>query len=61
MIRSKKRGMNYHMTYRKVSAKKTMRTVNVKGESIVTGGKCTTEKISLRPRTVTVVSLEKVN
>ena len=54
MIRSKKRGMNYHTTYRKVSAKKTMRTVNVKGESIVKGGKCTTEKISLRPRTVTI-------
>ena len=54
MIRSKKRGMNYHTMYQKVSAKKTMRTVNVKGESIVKGGKCTTEKISLRPRTVTI-------
>ena len=39
--------------YRKVSAKKTIRTVNVKGESIVKGGKCTTEKMSLRPHTVT--------
>ena len=28
--------------------------VNVKGESIVKGGKCTTEKISLRPCTVTL-------
>ena len=47
-------GSNYHTTYRKVSAKKTMRTVNVKGESEVNGGKCTTEKISPRPRTVTI-------
>ena len=46
MIRSKKRGMNYHTMYRKVSVKKIMRTVNVKEESIVKGGKCTTEKIS---------------
>ena len=30
-----------------------MRTVNVKGESVVKGGKCTTEKMSPRPRTVT--------
>ena len=30
-----------------------MRMVNVKGESAVNGGKCTTEKISPRPRTVT--------
>ena len=30
-----------------------MRTVNVKGESVVKGGKCTTEKISPRPHTVT--------
>ena len=37
-----------------MSAKKTMRTVNVKGEPIVNGGKCTTEKISPRPRTVTI-------
>ena len=50
----KKRDSNYHTTYRKVSAKKTMRTVNVKGESEVNGGKCTTEKISPRPRTVTI-------
>ena len=49
----RKRGSNYHTTYRKVSAKKTVRTVNVKGESEVNGGKCTTEKISPRPRTVT--------
>ena len=54
MIRSKKRKVNYHTTYWKVSVKKTMRTVNVKGESIVKGGKCTTEKMSPRPRTVTI-------
>ena len=33
--------------------KKITRTVNVKGELIVKGGKCTTEKIRPRPRTVT--------
>ena len=54
MIRSEKeRKVNYYTTYRKVSAKKTMRTVNVKGESVVKGGKCTTEKMSPRPHTVT--------
>ena len=31
-----------------------MRTVNVKGESVVKGGKCTTEKMSPRPCTVTI-------
>ena len=40
--------------YRKVSAKKMIRTVNVKGESIVKGGKCTMERISLQPCTVTI-------
>ena len=30
-----------------------IRTVNVKGESMVKGGKCTMEKMSPRPRTVT--------
>ena len=45
--------MNYHTTYRKVSAKKMIRMVNVKGESTVKGGKCTTEKMSPRPRTIT--------
>ena len=39
--------------YRKVSAKNMIRTVNVKGESIVKGSKCTMEKMSPRPRTVT--------
>ena len=54
MIRSEKeRKVNYHTTYRKVSAKKTMRMVNMKGESVVKGGKCTTEKMSPQPRTVT--------
>ena len=38
----------------KVSAKKMIRTVNVKGESIVKGGKCTMERMSPRPRTVTI-------
>ena len=51
-MRKKGKG-NYHTTYWKVSAKKTMRMVNVKGESVANGGKCTTEKISPRPRTVT--------
>ena len=46
--------MDYHTTYRKVSAKKMIRTVNVKGESTVKGGKCTMEKTSPRPRTVTI-------
>ena len=46
--------MDYHTMYRKVSAKKMIRTVNVKGELTVKGGKCTTEKMSLRPRTVTI-------
>ena len=55
MIR--KRKVNYHTIYRKVSAKKTMRTVNVKGESVVKGGKCTTEKMSPRPRTVTTTAI----
>ena len=49
----RKERINYHTIYRNVSAKKMIRTVNVKGESIVKGGKCTTEKISPRPRTVT--------
>ena len=49
----KKERMDYHTTYRKVSAKKMIRTVNVKGESIVKGGKCTTEKMSPRPCTIT--------
>ena len=40
--------------YRKVSAKKMIRTVNVKGESIVKGGKCTMERISPQPCTVTI-------
>ena len=46
--------LGYHTTYRKVSAKKMIRTVNVKGESIVKGGKCTMEKMSPRPRTITI-------
>ena len=56
-VRSKKceKGkMDYHTTYRNVSAKNRTRTVNVKGESIVKGGKCITEKMSPRPRTVTI-------
>ena len=46
--------VNHHTTYRNVSAKKIIRTVNVKGESIVKGGKCTTERISPQPCTVTI-------
>ena len=49
--------MGYHTTYRKMSARKMIRTVNVKGDSTVKGGKCTMEKMSPRPRTVTVQSL----
>ena len=44
-MRSKKRKVNYHTMYQNVSVKKMIRTVNVKGESIVKGGKCTIEKI----------------
>ena len=51
--REKEKKVNYHTTYWKVSAKKTMRMVNVKGESVVKGGKCTTEKMSLQPHTIT--------
>ena len=40
--------------YRKLSAKKMTRTVNVKGESEDKGGKCTTERKRPRPRTVTI-------
>ena len=54
MIRKEKREINYHTTYWKVSAKKIIRTVSMKGESIVKGGKCTTEKMSPRPRSVTI-------
>ena len=57
-VHDKKRKMNYHTMYRKVSAKKITRTVNVKGELIVKGGKCTTEKMSLQPRTVTIPPLK---
>ena len=52
--------MNYHTTYRKVSAKKIIRTVNVKGESIVKGGKCTMEKMRPQPRTVTAETTREV-
>ena len=37
-----------------MSAKKITRTVNVKGEPIDKGGKCTTERKSPRPHTVTI-------
>ena len=46
--------MNYHTTYRNVSEKKKRRIVNVKGESAVNSGKCTMERTSLRPRTITI-------
>ena len=47
--------IDYHTMYQKLSAKEMIRTANVKGESIVKGGKCTMEKTSPQPRTVTVV------
>ena len=46
VIRNKKREINYHTMYQNVSAKKIRRTVNVKGEPTVNGGKCTTERTS---------------
>ena len=42
--------------YRNMSVKKIRRTVNMKGESTVNGGKCTTERTSPWPRTITVTS-----
>ena len=48
LVKNEKRGeVNYHTMYRKVSARKMMRTVKVNGESTVKGGKCTMEKMSL--------------
>ena len=46
--------IDYHTMYQKLSAKEMIRTANVKGESIVKGGKCTMEKTSPRPHTVTI-------
>ena len=46
--------VNNHTMYRNVSAKKMRRMVNVKGESSVNSGKCTMERISPWPRTVTI-------
>ena len=40
--------------YQKVSSKKITRTVKVKGEPVDKGGKCTTERKSPRPHTVTI-------
>ena len=54
----RKRKVNYHKMYQNVSAKKTIRTVNVKGESIVKGDKCTMEKIRPQPHTVTTPTME---
>ena len=56
--RGKRKKVDYHTTYRKVSAKNMIRMVNVKGESLVKGGKCTTEKMSPRPRTVTPITVQ---
>ena len=39
--------------YQKVSSKKITRTVKVKGEPVDKGGKCTMERKSPRPHTVT--------
>ena len=44
--------------YRKVLVKKIMRTVKEKGESSVNGDKCTMEKTSPRPCTVTIPPLK---
>ena len=56
--KQEKKEVNYHTMYRNVSAKKTIRTVNVKGESTAKGGKCTTEKIRPRPHTITIAVYE---
>ena len=56
IIRNEKGEINYHTMYQKMSAKKIRRTVNVKGEPTVNGGKCTMERTSPRPRTVTPAS-----
>ena len=53
VVRNKKREINYQTMYRKVSVRKIMRTVNVKGESTVNSGKCTMERTSPWPCTVT--------
>ena len=58
VVRNKKREINYQTTYRKVSVRKIMRTVNIKGESTVNGGKCTMERISPWPHTVTDVLIQ---
>ena len=57
-MRNGKRKVNYHTMYQNELARKMIRTVNVKGESIVKGGKCTMEKIRPRPRTITLMLLE---
>ena len=54
VIRNEKREINYHTMYWKVSVKKIRRTVNVKGEPTVNGGKCTMERTSPRPCTITI-------
>ena len=41
-----------------MSAKKITRTVKVKGESVVKGGKCTTERMSPLPRIITIPPLK---
>ena len=54
----KKKEINYHTTYWNMLAKKIMRTVNVKGEPTVNGGKCTMERTSPRPLTITIPPLK---
>ena len=53
IVRNKKREINYQTMYQKVSVRKIMRTVNVKGESTVNGSKCTMERTSPWPCTIT--------
>ena len=50
---TRKGKIDYQTTYWKVSVRKIMRTVNVKGESIVNSRKCIMERTSPWPHTVT--------
>ena len=54
MRETRKGKINYQTTYRKVLVRKIMRTVNIKGESTVNGSRCTMERTSPWPRTVTI-------
>ena len=52
-----KEKQNYHTMYRKVSAKKKTRTVNVESELSVNSGRCKMEKNSPVPHTITLTAL----